>query len=677
AGHASLQLDISGTARAPRGTLEATVDAMAAPGLPRQRIDIEAAIASADGGLSVDSSIGLALGSLDLLSASATVELPGALVGKKAEPQLDVAITIPERKLSDFGSLAPIAGKLDGVIGGKAFVRGTPKAPSLSSSLSWKGYRTASGAPGSAVIALSGDPSKIDAKIDIGYGGAAITAAISPGPTRTSIRASARANQTQLATLVPAALVGKLDGIDAGRLSWDMDADIQLDKSSGKAVVERAVVRGLLTIDDALFVLPGSDRRISDVDLHVAAVPGGIKLERFSAREKDDSKKVRAITGNGFLALARSKPVSGQLQLKARDWLVFDGKKFGTADAPRAEIDFDIGVKAELARQVPRVVATVSALSLRAPERYDRHHQPLDISPAGDLVFLDDGQQAGLLATVSARPAAPVEASPAKPAGGAPLDIVVEIPRPIRLHSAPLDVYAKGRVEVSIRPEGQTTTGKLIMTKGTMDVFGAVHKLSRGSFEISPDHPKGHLDLEFRRQLPPAIARTLSKEAVKAGLILRVQGSPDAPALSFDGAADSLLDFMAMHNAGRGTAQTGLGVAASQSVQAPRGDQPMVLTFIGSNLPHLLFLDRFTAWSSTGGSEYGRVRNFEGESYSKNQRRRVRVISRERQIGRSEAEVQVDRLLINGDRAAVGVGVRAGSRIGGGVGVFVEWSSDD
>ena len=71
------------------------------------------------------------------------------------------------------------------------------------------------------------------------------------------------------------------------------------------------------------------------------------------------------------------------------------------------------------------------------------------------------------------------------------------------------------------------------------------------------------------------------------------------------------------------------------------------------------------------------IRNFEGESYSADQRRRVRVISRERQIGRSEAEVQVDRLLINDDRTAVGVGVRAGSRVGGGVGVFVEWTSGD
>ena len=56
---------------------------------------------------------------------------------------------------------------------------------------------------------------------------------------------------------------------------------------------------------------------------------------------------------------------------------------------------------------------------------------------------------------------------------------------------------------------------------------------------------------------------------------------------------------------------------------------------------------------------------------------RVKAVVRPTTPGRSSAELQVDRMIINNDRAAVGVGVRAGDRGGGGVGVFVEWSSHE
>ena len=118
---------------------------------------------------------------------------------------------------------------------------------------------------------------------------------------------------------------------------------------------------------------------------------------------------------------------------------------------------------------------------------------------------------------------------------------------------------------------------------------------------------------------------------------------------------------------------------ATATVQAPRGDQLSMLSFMASNMPHLLFLDRFAAWAdpTEGRAAYGRVEHFEGEKTSRSGKNRVRVVTRPPTPGRSSAEIQFDRLLMDRRRSAFGVGVRGGSRAGGGVGFFFEWSSDD
>ena len=67
----------------------------------------------------------------------------------------------------------------------------------------------------------------------------------------------------------------------------------------------------------------------------------------------------------------------------------------------------------------------------------------------------------------------------------------------------------------------------------------------------------------------------------------------------------------------------------------------------------------------------------EAESFSADQRRRTRAVVRPPTPGRSTAELQWDRLLHNTDRTLLGVGLRAGDRLGGGVGMFFEWSSAD
>jgi hypothetical protein len=53
----------------------------------------------------------------------------------------------------------------------------------------------------------------------------------------------------------------------------------------------------------------------------------------------------------------------------------------------------------------------------------------------------------------------------------------------------------------------------------------------------------------------------------------------------------------------------------------------------------------------------------------------VRAVARPTTPGRSTAELQLDHMFLRDARRALGIGVRAGDRLGGGVGLVLEWSS--
>jgi hypothetical protein len=257
------------------------------------------------------------------------------------------------------------------------------------------------------------------------------------------------------------------------------------------------------------------------------------------------------------------------------------------------------------------------------------------------------------------------------------MDIRVHIPQPIRLIQAPFDVMARGELAVTVRDTGVQTRGTLTMESGTLFLFGYYHRLTEGSLAFTDEHPHGWLALSFERPLPDVAMRELA--AASGGAGVKFAGPPTKPKTQLGGSANAALaEVMAMYNTGHAVYVTRPGLPASSTVQAPRGDQLFMLTFMASNLPHLLFLDRVTAYAdpyATRGN-YGRITNVEADHYARKERYRVRAVVRPPAPGRSSAELQMDRLLIHSDRAAAGVGVRAGDRGGGGIGAFVEWSSD-
>ncbi|HEY8145665.1 MAG TPA: translocation/assembly module TamB domain-containing protein, partial [Kofleriaceae bacterium] len=387
--------------------------------------------------------------------------------------------------------------------------------------------------------------------------------------------------------------------------------------------------------------------------------------------ERDVEVADRHIDLSGAIAWNQMKPTRVALDLRGRDWLVFGTPLLGKSDAPRAAADLDIGLAIDLTAPVMKVDATVRRLDLRSPDRLDRGHQPEDIAPNGDVIFLDGKRVAGKLRAASA------PAPAAAPRHKRPMDITVRIPRLVRLNQTPFDLRAKGTIKIAVRDEGTRIRGGLSIPQGSLYLFGKTHRLVDGKLTFTDEHPKGWIELVFRRKLSPADSRAL---AGMDEMQVTFAGPPTAPKPKLGGAGNAALaEAMAMNASGHPLHLTEPDMPATATVQAPRGDQLSMLSFMASNMPHLLFLDRFAAWAdpTEGRASYGRVEHFEGERTSRSGKTRVRVVTRPPTPGRSSAEIQFDRLLMDRRRSAFGVGVRGGSRAGGGVGFFFEWSSDD
>jgi hypothetical protein len=120
------------------------------------------------------------------------------------------------------------------------------------------------------------------------------------------------------------------------------------------------------------------------------------------------------------------------------------------------------------------------------------------------------------------------------------------------------------------------------------------------------------------------------------------------------------------------------GLYASSTAEVPRNDQFLVFGYLSSALPHFLFLDRIAAWAdpSEPRGAYGRIRNLEADRYAADRSGRIRVVGRPTTPGRSTAELQLDHLWVDTGRLLFGAGLRAGDRLGGGLGLFLEWSSE-
>ncbi|MDX2090612.1 MAG: translocation/assembly module TamB domain-containing protein [Kofleriaceae bacterium] len=684
-GAVEAHIDLGGTAARPTGTIDVALTARKLKS-EQQRVQLHADLTSSARGIAVATSGTVWLrdeaAPIATLAGTITTALP--LANGKLDPralrasaQVDAVITVPERELASLAFLTDTLAKLEATFDGTIAVKGPLAKPVLDANLAVHGFPTAAGTPGRATLSAQGTPTALTAKL--AGAGVSITAAIDRSTKdRIAVDVAAHADHAPLLPLLPAFLAPKLAGHETGALDWNMTGKLVLVHGERGLLLETAAITGTLDVKGGVFAVPKSTRRWHDIALSIASEPTGLRINSLAVHESDRQVADRKVEVSGFVSLAKLTPQKVTLTLSGENWLLSGTPLLGMHDAPRATANFDIGVEVDLMAPVLAVDATVKQFELRIPDRHDRAHAVEVASVSGDIMYLDSPNvRTGKLPVVVR------SAAPTAPRKRRPMDIRVRIPAPIRVEQAPIDVMAEGELAIQIRDEGTMLRGGLAVTGGQLSIMGREYKVVDGSLVYDDAHPKGTLAVTFERPLPPPVMRQLSLESAGGGAKFILSGSPSNMAnlgKAFGGASNAgLQDAMSINGRGYPLYISAPDLPASTTVVAPRGDGLGVISFMAQNLPHLLVLDRADAHSDQyrGAAVYGRIENAEVERYSDDQKARIRGVVRPLTPGRSSAEVQVDRMLINSDRTAVGVGVRAGDRVGGGVGVFVEWSSDD
>ncbi|HTJ81168.1 MAG TPA: translocation/assembly module TamB domain-containing protein, partial [Polyangiaceae bacterium] len=450
-------------------------------------------------------------------------------------------------------------------------------------------------------------------------------------------------------------------------------------------------------------------RTFQDVGVKLAAEGTSLTIERIGAIESDAQVKTRSVAVTGKLDLSDAlKPKKVEVAIVADKWLLFGTPTLGKADAPRGTLTIDAKARAELDRPIKVASLDVDKLEVSVPDRFEKAHQPEDVH-AGDLVYLDEGKVAlGKLAVpdsvrekaeaAKARAAAPdggtqtgaasasgaAEAQPADGAGTpveSGLDLDISVAKGAKVLMSPLEMHPSGALSVKVRGHERVIRGALTMTGGELSLGGKMHPLTKGSLTFDETHPTGWMDLWFDRPVPPWSLRDISKASGSEAIEIHMFGplADRRTVLSGAGSPGSLPDLLSMHNGGRERLLSQPDLAETDTVDFPEYGGLLVLSFLSVNLPHLLFLDRVAAWSDPDddGRAFGHVEHFEGDRYFADGDGRVHAVKRPFTPTRSEAEVEVDYLFVNGPQTLFGVGVSGGSRGGGGPGLVFEWSSRD
>jgi len=649
------------------------------------------AIAKADTGMNLD----VVFGGTPVVKTTGTVGVPGSgllasvRAKKPFDPTLALVLEVPEKEIS-FGTI-----RGSWKIGGKAL------EPTIDGALVFDRFATIDGSQGRAALELVGDRAKLRAVLGLGKQNAGTTpvrlevstspnsiidAMGAPDGGNVDIALLAKAANVDLTTLVPTFAFGDKDAKIpklSGRLDWDMRGAFGLTVSKKARTLNKAEVNGKLTLTKGSLGIPGSARVYHDVGLELVAQNDPIKTLKLVALESDLQNPKRSLSLSGSMSWDKLTPKSASLDLAASDWLVFGHPKVGPADAPRGSLDADIHVDADLSTHVRSVTANLKKLELKIPDRFARSHFQ-EVVSLGDVAYLDNPSVTlGKLpipekVEKSESPAGPSESEPSPDEEGT--DIHVLANKGIRLQQFPLDLNLVGEVHAALRPSGRKVRGKLVGTGGNITVLGKQHPLSKGSIVFDAAHPAGFMDLVFARPPSVSVLREVSLASAGDAVQVCMAGPLDKPRLSFRGVGNAVLfDNASMENDGHLRWKSEPGLPTTATAQGPQMPQIVMSTFMSVNLPHLLFLDRIDYWANPydARDSYGRLVNLDGEKFGSDGKSRVRVKARPPTAGASDAEIGWDYLLDNSSRTLFGVGVTAGSRIGGGPGLFFEWSSAD
>jgi hypothetical protein len=651
------------------------------------------AIAKGDTGLSLD----VVFGGTPIVKTTGKVGVAGtgllaAVRTKKSlDPTLALMIDVPEREVSV------------GAIHGNWKIGGTATQPTLLGGLVFDKFAMLDDGPGRASLDLAGDRERLRAVLGIGVPAVSgsgsppvrIEVAVSPNAVLSALASKeggtvdlellAKAIDVDVRALVPAFALDKKSEKTpkfAGRLNWDMRATLGLALSKSAPALAKAEVNGKLALTKGSLSIPLSSRTYHDIELELVSASEPLKTLRFSALESDVQNAHRSLSLKGAMGWDKLTPKSASLDLQAHDWLVFGHPKVGPPDAPRGTLTADIHVDANLAPHARSVTATLKQLELLIPDRFARSHFQ-EVVSLGDVIYLDDPTRTLGKLPVPQKPETPPASEPMtadEAAAEEGTDVHVLAPTGIHVQQFPLDLLLKGEIHAALRPSGRKVRGTLSATGGNITVLGKKHPLSKGSIVFDATHPSGFMDLAFERVPHVSVLRNLGLASAGDAVQVWMSGPIDRPKLAFRGVGNAVLfDNASMENDGHLRWKSEPGLPASATAQGPQMPQIVMSTFMSVNLPHLLFLDRIDVWADPYDerTSYGQLKHLDAEKYSADGKSRLRVIARPPTAGASDAEIGWDRLFTNSSRALFGIGVTAGSRLGGGPGVFFEWSSED
>jgi hypothetical protein len=667
-----------------------------------------------DGKLAVDVepdrakvSLGLRAAGLDAVKAHGTVGLGGrgliaTLRDKRAGgAPLDVNVDLPRHRVAEWAALRPRLARVLGRVGGALHLGGTLGEPTAKGALALDQIESLSREPARAAVTIDAGSEALTARVTLGPVSDTKPLAVEVSARRPELVAFLRkkegdaslavaieigATAKRLGSLIPKLTADFPDTGADGTLDWAMRGDIVLASTDGVRRLEDASLVGDLTVRRGRVPIPRSKRQYRDVELALSATREALALRTLELHESDREKRDRHLRIRAKLPWKRLRPEGFDLQIEARDFLLFGTDTLGAPDAPRAALTAKLAVNGDLSRPRRRIDATVQSLDLSMPDRLDKAHWP-EKAHLGDVLFLGDagvavGKLVGPVAKTAGAPSAP---PPPDAPGAAGTDVFVHILKPIKVQKMPFELVAKGELAVKLRPgEKPAILGELVVVDGYMTLGGRNHgmdKRRRSRIYFDGAHPTGELDLWVRHAPHPVVLQDVSL-ASSGGDDVRIHltGPISKPFSTVTGVGNAdLWDILPVHNAGRVKFTSQPDMPATQTVQVPREYDVVLLSYMAVNLPHNLFLSRMNAWAdphdARGG--YGRIQHLEADRYSADGKTRVRATARPPTPGQSGAELEVGRLFVNEPHTKAGVAVVGGSRLGGGPAVFLEWASQD
>lgn len=639
------------------------------------------------------------------IKASGLIAVPAAGILKRARSTkgmaeiktsaIHLAVDAPKYTWDTWAAAIPALKPLatwPGALSLDAVLSGTITKPLLLANAHYDGFTFHDKTPGALNVRLDLDDKNISAALTLGTPDSAsrdltkITAQASVSTPRAPLETFKLGQAIPLAislqsdpkratfgALLPASLVPESLKNLEGTFDADLSGHINLQTGLLGMRLENPDLHGHIRLHDGTFPIPGTSRTITQIALDLTADGDHITLHNLEAHEGDAQNPDRQIVVSGELSLVHTKPERAKLHITTRDWLAV-GKSY----APTAAITLDAYINADFTQNPRQVQATINSLDLQNPNRFKFAHAQ-DFLDRGDVVFLAPDQTPGSL-TAPAPPAPMASLIKADPAWS------IDLTLPERAHAyfSPLDMVVGGALRADITPDGFFINGAINVHEGEMEFTGTRYPLStrvesRVFFDAQSTTgcERGCLDLHFERAADPVVQRDLALSAGKMGVsLVGVIGKQD---LILRGAGNTdLTDVSAIQNARRARYISHPDMPASQAVQHPGPDTPLIHTFLRTNMPHLVLVDRASAWADPLDSQaaYGQLRHAEIDDYSTDGQRRVHIETQPPTPGLTRASVSYDWLFVNSSRWLAGVGLRMGETAKTGAHLFFRWSSE-